>query len=302
MDRVGGRDVATYAHNARGERVHKSAPKAGSATLFVYAEGGQLLGEYDGDGNVLQEYAWLDALPVAVLKKGGPYPIEPDHLGTPRRAIAAELDRAVWAWDLQGPAFGTHPANDDPDADGQPFPLNLRFPGQYLDAESGLHYNYFRDYDPATGRYVESDPVGLRGGVSMFGYVGNAPIRYSDPLGLCACKARTQTKRYAEDPLEVPRQWWPPGAKQVTITCQYDCVDRAGNRSVVTASHVATWWTKQGEGQVFLCIGVPVQEHFSTFNNWYVYSPMDPESFDPRGSSSSELRDWGRRHCKCSSD
>lgn len=52
--------------------------------------------------------------------------------------------------------------------------------------------------------------------------------------------------------------------KQVTITCQYDCVDRAGNRSVVTASHVATWWTKQGEGQVFLCIGVPVQEHFST--------------------------------------
>ncbi|MBI2398574.1 MAG: RHS repeat protein, partial [Xanthomonadales bacterium] len=156
--RDGGRDVATYAHNARGERVHKSAPKAGSATLFVYAEGGQLLGEYDADGNVLQEYAWLDALPVAVLKKSGPYPIEPDHLGTPRRAIAAELDRAVWAWDLQGPAFGTHAANDDPDADGQPFPLNLRFPGQYLDAESGLHYNYFRDYDPVTGRYVESDP------------------------------------------------------------------------------------------------------------------------------------------------
>ena len=156
IDACGSRDVATYAHNARGERVHKSAPKAGSATLFVYAEGGQLLGDYDGDGNVLQEYAWLDALPVAVLKKGGPYPLEPDHLGTPRRAIAAELDRAIWAWDLQGPAFGTHPANDDPDADGQPFPLNLRFPGQYLDTESGLHYNYFRDYDPATGRYVES--------------------------------------------------------------------------------------------------------------------------------------------------
>ena len=175
---------ATYAHNARGERVRKQLPKAATETLFVYAEGGQLLGEYDADGNLLQEYAWLDALPVTVLKKGGPYPLEPDHLGTPRRAIAPELDRAVWAWDLQGPAFGTHAANDDPDADGQPFPLNLRFPGQYLDTESGLHYNYFRDYDPATGRYVESDPVGLRAGPSTFGYVSARPMYFVDTLGL----------------------------------------------------------------------------------------------------------------------
>ena len=232
--RVGGRDVATYAHNARGERVHKSAPKAGSATLFVYAEGGQLLGEYDADGNVLQEYAWLDALPVAVLKKSGPYPIEPDHLGTPRRAIGPELDRAVWAWDLQGPAFGTHAANDDPDADGQPFPLNLRFPGQYLDAESGLHYNYFRDYDPVTGRYVESDPIGLRGGVSTYGYVHGGPLQRADQFGL------DDGFSPVPDPTPSPKDC---GCKEYTFRIKIDDVHEAeaeNSRRTKTAAVICT--------------------------------------------------------------
>jgi RHS repeat-associated protein len=61
---------------------------------------------------------------------------------------------------------------------------SLRFPGQYFDLETGLHYNYFRDYNPVTGRYIEADRIGLKGGINLYRYVGNMPLRFSDPRGL----------------------------------------------------------------------------------------------------------------------
>ncbi len=62
--------------------------------------------------------------------------------------------------------------------------IPLRLPGQLYDAHSALHYNYFRDYDPETGRYVESDPIGLAGGLNTYGYVRANPLSWSDPTGL----------------------------------------------------------------------------------------------------------------------
>jgi RHS repeat-associated protein len=66
---------------------------------------------------------------------------------------------------------------------------NLRFPGQYYQAETGLHYNYFRDYDPQTGRYLQSDPIGLRAGINTYSYVSNDPLGLVDPFGQQASTA-----------------------------------------------------------------------------------------------------------------
>lgn len=61
-----------------------------------------------------------------------------------------------------------------------------RFPGQWFQTESGLHQNWMRDYDPTTGRYIQADPLGLIDGASVYGYVGQNPGRWIDPLGLSA--------------------------------------------------------------------------------------------------------------------
>jgi len=64
-------------------------------------------------------------------------------------------------------------------------PVEARFPGQWFQAESGLHQNWMRDYDPTTGRYLEPDPLGLVDGASVYGYARQNPMRWTDPRGEC---------------------------------------------------------------------------------------------------------------------
>ncbi len=111
----------------------------------------------------------------------GLYYIHTDHINTPRWVSNAHAT-LIWSWASE--AFGSSPPNDDADSDGEAFTLNHRFPGQYYDAESGLHYNWNRYYDASTGRYVTSDPIGLYGGLNTYGYVHENPLRYIDPKGL----------------------------------------------------------------------------------------------------------------------
>ncbi|WP_197493213.1 RHS repeat domain-containing protein [Woeseia oceani] len=168
--------LATYQHNGLGQRVRKDT---GSVTLFVYDDAGQLIGEYDAFGNPLQETVWFEGAPVALLTGSDVYYVHTDHLGTPR--AITDAGTVIWRWESE--PFGTAPADEDPDGDLVNFTFNGRFPGQYFDAETGLHYNYFRTYDPSTGRYLESDPIGLGGGLNTYGYVNQNPLRYTDPTG-----------------------------------------------------------------------------------------------------------------------
>ncbi|MGE0278701.1 MAG: RHS repeat domain-containing protein [Nitrospiraceae bacterium] len=108
--------------------------------------------------------------------------VHADHLNTPR-LVADAAGTTVWRWDQAEP-FGSNPADEDPDANSITFDLPLRLPGQRYDAETALHYNYFRDYDPSIGRYGESDPIGLRGGLNTYVYALAQPLGEKDPLGL----------------------------------------------------------------------------------------------------------------------
>jgi RHS repeat-associated protein len=134
-----------------------------------------LLAESDGAGIVQKEYIWLDGMPLAQVFSGALYFVHADQLGT-AQAITDATQAIVW--DAAYAPFGEQAV-----AAGS-FPNNLRFPGQYFDAETGTHYNYQRTYDPSIGRYVQSDPIGLRGGVNTYAYVAGNPIRLLDRFGL----------------------------------------------------------------------------------------------------------------------
>jgi RHS repeat-associated protein len=154
--------TTTYSYNGLGERVKKSSSAA--TVYFAYDEAGHLVGEYDASGALIEETVWFGDIPVATLRPSGGsgvhiYYVHADHLNTPRRVTDSANDTIVWRWDSE--PYGSTAANEDPDGDMAAFTYNLRFPGQYFDTETGLHYNYFRDYDPVAGKYVEPDPAGI---------------------------------------------------------------------------------------------------------------------------------------------
>jgi RHS repeat-associated protein len=194
-----------YQVNALGQRYIKTV--AASVTAYLYAASGKIIAETSDGGATYTEYVWLMDTPVAVIQSGNSVNyIHPDHLDTPR-LIANQAGQTVWRWDNDDP-FGGNVPNQNPSGLGT-FAFNLRFPGQYFDSETNIHYNYYRDYSPEIGRYVQSDPIGLAGGINTYSYVDSDPLAYMDPAGLAKIPSRRpKALPYPQPP--VPYPWIKP--------------------------------------------------------------------------------------------
>lgn len=182
--------TSNYLYNALGQRIHRNDGASGSV-VYMYDEAGHLIGEYDGAGALIQETVWLGDIPVATIRPNGGtvaiYYVHADHLGTPRTVTRPSDNAIMWRW--ASDPFGAAGPNENPQGQGA-FVYNLRLPGQVYESRTGLNYNYFRDYDPQVGRYVESDPIGLLGGLNTYSYVDGNPVSAIDAMGLCWSNAR----------------------------------------------------------------------------------------------------------------
>lgn len=170
-----------YFYNSFGERYlkHKKTLTNNNEekNWFIY-DGSSLLYEKNESNNIASEYInyiYLNGKPIGIIKNNDIYYIQTDHLGTPR-VILDKNNNLLWKWDYSEP-FG----NNQPIATGLDF--NLRFPGQYWDDEKSSSYNINRDYNPITGRYLQSDPLGLEAGINTYGYVEANPLSYIDEDG-----------------------------------------------------------------------------------------------------------------------
>lgn len=160
---------------ARGPRTNAGNWVTMSDYHYFHVDDGSLLGEYDTKSGTKRETIWFNGQPVAALIGATLYIVRSDHLNTPRSISRASDNVEVWRWDSD--PFG----NSTPTGS---ITYNLRFPGQQYDNYTGYYYNWMRDYDPWTGRYIQADPVGLSGGLARYTYVGGNPLSHVDPRGL----------------------------------------------------------------------------------------------------------------------
>ncbi|QTD46386.1 RHS repeat domain-containing protein [Ottowia testudinis] len=191
----------SYRYDPFGRRIAKTVGQSANSTSTYYLNGDSaLMAEANDEGKLTKAYGfnpntqaeeldlwstdpiWQAELNGKTnLSEASYHYIATDHLGTP---MLATNQQGAKTWRSYQEAFGqTYTENSG-------LELNLRFPGQYWDKETNLHQNYFRDYSPQRGRYIQADPIGLWGGLNLFTYVRGSAVISFDPLGLMEVRAR----------------------------------------------------------------------------------------------------------------
>ncbi len=176
----GNTSLGSYRYDAFGHRIGKTT--ALNSTYYGYDLQDQMISESLGGST--QHTVYLDGQPLARIDgNNATSPIvyfHNHHLGAPQ-TVSDQTQQSVWNAQLD--PFG-QVTTVNPN-----ITQNLRFPGQYYDQETGWHYNYHRYYQPDLGRYLQSDPIGLTGGINTYTYVLNNPVNLIDPTGESATAA-----------------------------------------------------------------------------------------------------------------
>ncbi|NSZ57477.1 RHS repeat protein [Agrobacterium tumefaciens] len=176
---VNDRVTGQYAYDYLSRLGVRVLPATSTTLHYIYDLSGNIIAEYNDNGALGREYIWLDERPLAVVADAGSatpeiYQVHTDHLERPIM-MTDSAKNVVWratylpygeAYTILGSAA-----------------LDQRFPGQWFQLESGLHYNWHRHYDPTTGRYLQADPLGMPDGPNRWAYVTNSPLMYVDPEG-----------------------------------------------------------------------------------------------------------------------
>jgi RHS repeat-associated protein len=172
--------VSRYDYDFSNRRIRKTVNA--DTTWYLY-DGSNVLAEFDQTGQLIRNYSYTPGtFDLLGITEGIVFQtVMTNHLQTPQYVL--DNSQSV-LWQAGYQAYGQAVINDDVDNNGSAVILNQRFPGQYADNGTGLYYNWNRSYNPETGRYISHDPIGINGGVNVYGYAEGSPLNFIDPMGL----------------------------------------------------------------------------------------------------------------------